>query len=515
MALGLVPFFIANSFLNAALRRGEKKSDAEQAIKRQADLEIKRHKNKLDEQKKQQELSLKNKEEELNKNHEYRSKEQAQGYSFREQELEQSHEHRLQEQAEGHKYRLEEQTQASWNRCREIALSKYFDTQAQEKGHVYRQEEQTLAHNQRKNEIAWSNELQLYRDLRLRKMAQENALELEQIRTQYAVQTAVINRSWIKSEENNPFVEPSEQTIQMLKATYQSNMGKPLVVIAPFWDDTIPYKVNDEGGFLDYRMAIDVAWQKTQWFDNVIRCDGYLKRPLRHTDRDIGIISAELADIPTILIHGMVQGKQRVHPAMTIWNLLPNQGNSYFHLGLDSFDVQNSKSGDRLEFQNYVAHYLASIVGILSDAQQLFLTGQRPRLSRYALEDSEKLKLLASQFNLYYDLICYEDPRREHVYRLDQAIMLYECQFVQEAHQQIENALMSWYFQKNKKEVPTKDLESFKALSKLANREDSPFLTQLADVYQLIGSNEKAEQIQSLINSLKTIKYKPRTIFKP
>jgi len=322
----------------------------------------------------------------------------------------------------------------------------------------------------------------------------------------------VINQSWAKSEENSPFVEPSDQTIQMLRATYQSNMGKPLVLIAPFWDDTLPYKANDEGGFLDYRMAFNIAWQQTQWFDNVVKCDGYLKRPLRHTDRDIAIISAELADIPTILIHGMVQGKQRVHPSMTIWNLLPNQGNSYFHLALESFEVK--KSGDRLEFQNYVAHYLATIVGILSEAQQLFLTGQRPHLSQYAIEESEKLKLLASQFGLYYDLICYEEPRREHFYRLDQAIMLYECQFVQEADQQIENALMSWHYQKTKKMLPTKDLQNFNGLSKMTNREDSQFLTQLAEAYQLIGSKEKAEQIHNVINSLRIIKYKPLAMFK-
>ena len=201
-------------------------------------------------------------------------------------------------------------------------------------------------------------------------------------------------------------------------------------------------------------------------------------------------------------------------PSMTIWNLLPNQGNSYFHLALESFDVKNPKSEDKLEFQNYVAHYLATVIGILSDAQQLFLTGQRPRLSQYAIEESGKLNLLASQFGFCYDLICYETPMLEHFYRLDQAIMLWECKLVKDANQQIENALMSWYYQRTKKSLSSKDLQNFNKLSKLANREDSQFLIQLAEVYQLIGSKEKTEQIQNITNSLSMIKYEPLAMFK-
>jgi hypothetical protein len=530
MTFGFGPYLLASSLLNTALRRGEKKSDSEKAIERQNTVENQRHQHRLKEIEQQHKLGHEYRSEEQQqahlfrqteqkKSHTYRLTEQKEGHKLREQELEKNHEYRSQEQnqahllrqqeqTEGHKYRLEEQTQASWHRCREIALSKYFDAQAQDKGHIYRQGEQTLAHHHRKNEIAWSNELQLHRDLQLRQIVQEHALEIEQIRHQYAVQTAVINRSWLKSEENSPFVEPTEQSINMLRAAYQSNMGKPLVVIAPFWDDTLSHKINNEGGFLDYRAAINAAWQRTQWFDNVIKCDGYLKRPLHQTDRDIAIISAELADIPVILLHGMVQGRQKVHPYITIWNLLPNQGNSYFNLALESFEIKKPNPENRLEFQDYIAHYVATVVGILSDARQLFLTGKRPCLSRYAPKEAEKLKLLASQFGLYYDLICYEEPMQEQFYRLDQAVMLYECDLLDEAHQQIESALTSWQYQKTRT-TDVSQTNDLNALAKLANREDKQFFHKLAEIYQLVNANDKVKQVHNAIEALKTVKYQP------
>jgi len=57
-------------------------------------------------------------------------------------------------------------------------------------------------------------------------------------------------------------------------------------------------------------------------------------------------------------------------------------------------------------------------------------------------------------------------------------------------------------------------LQNFNELSKLANHKDSQFLTQLAEIYQLMGSKEKAEQIQNITNSLKMIEYEPLAMFK-
>jgi len=86
----------------------------------------------------------------------------------------QSHQHRLKELAHqqqlGHEYRLDEQIQASSLRCREIAWSKHLDAQAQKTAHQYRLKE-----------ITWSNELRLHQELRLRQIAQENAIEIEHI----------------------------------------------------------------------------------------------------------------------------------------------------------------------------------------------------------------------------------------------------------------------------------------------------------------------------------------------
>ncbi|NET55277.1 MAG: hypothetical protein F6K47_03505 [Symploca sp. SIO2E6] len=450
-----------------------------------------------------------------------------------------NHTNRLEELTQGHEYRLEEQAQASWHRCREIALTKVLDRQAQERGHHYRLheqeqthsarlreqafkadldaaaqerghqnriEEQGIAHILRLRETTWSSELQLYRDLRLRLLAHEHAKEIEQCRSHYAIQTTVINRRLQKFEENSPFLDTSEDAARLLRGIYESNR-KPLVLIAPFWDNKINYRANDDGASPhDFRVAINTAWQKTQWFDGVVKCDGYFKRPLRQTDRDIAVISAALAELPIILIHGMVQGGQRVHPAITVWNLLPEQEDSCFHLNLESFDVQ---SKNLLDVQDIIAYYIATVVGILSDAHHLFVSGKRPNLSRYTSEESENFKLLVSQFGIYYDLLCYREPTKEHFYRMEQAVMLCECGLEEEASQPIENALMSWYYQKTGEQVfPDLDL-----LVKGAERSDIPFLTELAQVYQRLDNHDQSIRVNQLIQNLNTIKFEPIKLF--
>jgi hypothetical protein len=186
----------------------------------------------------------------------------------------------------------------------------------------------------------YSHELQLQRDLKLRELTHEHAKEIELLRSQYTIQTSIINRRLQKFDENSPFFDTPEEAVSLLRGIYDSNR-KPLVLIAPFWDNNIPHRANDDGASPhEFRVAINAAWQKTQWFDGVVKCDGYFKRPLRQTDRDIAVISAVLADLPIILIHGMVQAGRKVHPAITVWNLLPEQQDIYFHLDLESFDTQ-------------------------------------------------------------------------------------------------------------------------------------------------------------------------------
>jgi hypothetical protein len=491
MAIGLAPFFVVNGLLNLALR-GKDQKFAEDLAKK---LECVRHENRLDEISKQRNI-----------NHENIFKNQEQIHKNHIKEIEESHRWREEEQAQLHEYRKKEQEQASWFRCREIAFSKFYDAKAQEKGHFYRSEEQKMAHRYRINEIYWSSDLQLYRDQKLRQIAHENSLELEQIRAYYNVKTAVINRNLLKSEESSPFKNHNED-VQRLREKYK-NCGKPLALIAPFWDDTLSYKSNNEGGYLDYRIAIEVAWNKTQWFENVDRCSGYIERPLYHTDRDIDLISCELAEVPVILIHGKIQGRRRVHPEIVIWNLLPNQGNNYFHLVLDSFDIKNQTTGDIFEFQDYVANYLATVVGVLSDIYQLSSNGSRPYLARYATPCTlHKLKLLAEQLSLHYDLVCYTNPMREPFYRLDQAIMLYECELIQEANQQIENSLASWYYQKTKNNISFESFKNFNEIYSLATHDDKKFLNKLADVYQAFGHRSKSENIYDVIANLKHGEY--------
>ncbi|MBE9224106.1 hypothetical protein IQ264_01285 [Phormidium sp. LEGE 05292] len=478
---------LANNLINTVFRRGERKTE----FQRQTELQEQAHNYRLDEQS----VASKHRIREISYAKKLEAKAQKKG-----------HQHRLVEQEKAHEYRKVEQNEAHQQRLVEIGYRADREESIQAIAHHYRIEERGVDHIYRLREAEFSSELQLYLGLKFREIDYQHSTELEQLRNQNAVRTAAINRKLQRLEENSPFLDPVEYVVETLTEIYERNR-QPLVLIAPFWDNTRTHNANDAGGFPDFRLAISVAWQKTQWFDGVTRCDGYISRPLLRGDRDIHFISAALANLPIILIHGAVQGGYRVHPAIAFWNLLPGQGETYSELNLDSFDVRSPKPGsnNKLEFEDFVAHYLASVVGILSDAHHLVLEGKRPDLRRYLSDEPEKLQLSAHQFCLYYDLLCYREPDREHFYRLDQALMLHECNLGKEAREQIAEALISWHYQKSQKH----DLPDLALLFKLSHQGDLSFMTKLAETYQIIGEQDQAAQINQLVDDLKIPKFEP------
>lgn len=187
---------------------------------------------------------------------------------------------------------------------------------------------------------------------------QKHAIDMEKIRAQIRIDQ--------KSEENSPFVEPSQETIAFLREKFQCNQ-KPLVLISPFWDDNLPDRANDGGGYQNYRIPLIAAVQE---IDSIAKCDGFFKRPLRYEDLDVAKISSVLADIPVILIYGRIEAKQRIYPAITVWNVIPGQEGRYFQLKMNFFDRQafDPQKSETSNFQDYIAQYTATIVRVLSDA---------------------------------------------------------------------------------------------------------------------------------------------------
>ncbi|BBC25585.1 hypothetical protein ABRG53_3328 [Pseudanabaena sp. ABRG5-3] len=501
---------LLSSILNITSRRIDRKSEIDENNQRQLLLADNQHNNRLGQ---------------LDREHSHRLEQQQQTSNLRKEELSQQHNNRL-----------VEQTQMSWLRCREIAVTKYLDAQLQERGHILRKQERETEHLYRLEEMELSHEFQIYRDSLIRSLSHEHSQELESLRSSYQVQVNAINRYLQKTEENSPFREPTSATIEKIRSRYIVNK-KPLVLISPFWSDKLKDRDNLEGGFQNFRAAILSTWNKVPWVNDVVRCDGYL-RPLIYTDMDVDDIASALGDLPVILVYGMIQGGEEVHPAIAIWNILPEQKGNYFHLNIDSFSIPVNQSGSKVEstnpvnqseskgesanpinqsvskveFANSVGHYLTTIIGILSDVYQLSLTGKRPDLKQYAPNDPEKLKFLASEFNYYYDLISYQQPLQEHFFRLDQAIMLYECGLVNEANNQVKSAYESWYYQKtqNSRLLEIVNSEVISLLTEFADNNDYQFVKKLIEFYRFTDNRQQTEQLLQLLDNLQPPKqYKP------
>lgn len=60
--------------------------------------------------------------------------------------------------------------------------------------------------------------------------------------------------------------------------------------ITPFWDDTKPREFLDQGGYVDFRNAFNISYNNVPWNNLASKQDGYLKRPLYQTDRDVNYI---------------------------------------------------------------------------------------------------------------------------------------------------------------------------------------------------------------------------------
>ena len=107
----------------------------------------------------------------------------------------------------------------------------------------------------------------------------------------------------------------------------------------------------------------------------------------------------------------------------------------------------------------------------------------------------------------------FEALENEQSYRipelvLDLAFGLARLEDKSWARELVEESVQKWL------QMRGTNVQNFNELYKHAKSADNKFLTPLTELYQLIGCNEKAEQLHNVINSLKTIKYKPLAMFK-
>jgi hypothetical protein len=271
------------------------------------------------------------------------------------------------------------------------------------------------------------------------------SLLAEEFRSHYAIETHQAIRRSIKDDENSPFLDEPEIAYERLKGIYEDT-GKPIVLIAPFWDDSLTKEANDRGGYVDFRNAFSNPYSCVSWGNLAPKKDGYINRPLRYTDRDVDYLHSVLHDIPIILVHGSIQGVhgreiQRINPVITFWNILPVQkddnGNSklsgYMNLKPSFFDFRAVSSNSptatlemgeySLSLQDRVGIYSTTLVGLLASIYHLDRFGTTPDLKQFKLETSIS-QLLALQMSGFYRILSEKQPEKAHEYFLEQAKIL-------------------------------------------------------------------------------------------
>ncbi|WP_016953808.1 dynamin family protein [Anabaena sp. PCC 7108] len=221
----------------------------------------------------------------------------------------------------------------------------------------------------------------------------------------------------------------------------------PIILVSPFWDDTKPIELNYKGGYVDFRNAFNTSYLQASWKNLASKQDGYFKRPLCYTDRDINYIYSNLSDIPIILVHGTIQGVhtpqqniQRICPHITFWNLFPEQKDSYTSLNLNFFPLQlpigiNSLPDIDLQIGEYslylqdnVGKYLTKAIGLLSSFYHLYHFESRPNLQQFQLDNILELEALSLQVSCLYDFLSQKNPSKADYYKFQKETLFLECE---------------------------------------------------------------------------------------
>ncbi len=301
----------------------------------------------------------------------------------------------------------------------------------QNEAYQKRIEELELSHQQRIKEQAHGSKLN----------SDQKKLEIifaETVRSKYAIENNVAIRRDAKSDENSPFIDSSDATYEALRKNYQET-GKPIVLLAPFWDDKRTKKVNEEGGFVDFRTAFNFRYAKSSWSEMASKQDGYFKRPLTQTNRDVNLILSALPDIPIILVYGTIQGThgtvqaiQRIHPSIAFWNIFPGQPNTCQTIQLEFFlhepPLDNIKAIPQYSFdlQDLVGDYLSKIIGIASTTYELYTNRTDPNLKQFGITDRLELEILTLQMVSVYDILGKKYPENSVYYQRKKKIILSE-----------------------------------------------------------------------------------------
>jgi GTPase Era involved in 16S rRNA processing len=366
-----------------------------------------------------------------------------------------------------------------------------------------RQEELKKQHQFRLEELKQQYEQSLAKSLfdsKIRINEQEIIKKLD------ASASIQINQSIKKIDRenaNSPFFDASEITQQHFSELHRET-GLPIVLVAPFWNDSRTKQLNEQGGYVDFRNAFNTCYEQVKWGNLALKQDGYFKRPLYQTDRDINYIYSVLSDLPIILIHGKIMGVEtgnpeikRIFPTITSWNLYPEQQNGYGNLNLNFIPVEIPTQPDEvpisfkdqqksinmqkvigrysLSLQDYVGQYLAKAVGLLSSFYHLYHFETRPNLQQFQINEEKELEALSLQVNEHYNFLGKLNPNKLNTYELEKLTLSLEHEIAQ-----IRRSKKASEKNKNKPNFSTEEINAWfsERLERMASTIDQEELSQ-------------------------------------
>jgi hypothetical protein len=347
----------------------------------------------------------------------------------------------------------------------------------QPKANKHRVSQINEEHKNRLLEFAKASELRIaeskqdhqHRIAELNKASELRISELflaEEVKSYYAIETHQAIRAIVKNDENSPFLDSPDIVRHELKAIYEAS-GKPIVLVAPFWDDSRTKDANERGGFVDFRNTFNRSYKSVSWNNLAPKQDGYINRPLIYTDRDVNYLHRVLYDIPIILVHGSIQGvhqsqqSQTIDPVITFWNILPTDKDEYSNLEASSytslkpsfFDFRaipnNSPTAAQemaeysINLQQRIGTYLTTSVGLLSSIYHLDRFGTIPDLKQFKLEINIS-QLLVRQMGGFYLILSERQPEKAHEYFLEQAKIFSEINLQKDAIESINKSWNCW-----------------------------------------------------------------------
>jgi len=295
-------------------------------------------------------------------------------------------------------------------------------------------EQQAFSSKLREYEADAASERAAKREVLFAKLGEDRAQADHLRNTEFQLTAARINvalQQEIQADarllENAPYGYDQRQLAEIVD--HASGHGaKPALLIAPFFNDELSVNEADNGPPA-FRVAIRRSWISCPWSNDVALLDGLLKRPLRNTDLDVLIIRQALHALPVILIHGEIQGQNRVWCSITAWNLAPPYTGQSININLPPLPFPQSNAHgkqERIEFEDGLGWAVAVTAGLLAEWFHLIKTGRRPKLHRQLDRDTISLREVGPGLAAAYDVAISANKIDVLSGRVNQAVLLAE-----------------------------------------------------------------------------------------